>query len=82
MIIRKRQLEILGHIMMKNGLEELILTGSRWKEKYFRNLSRWVAEQLSRRDKDKVKEINLLRAAKDRSMWKSMIAHVLNGHGT
>ena len=28
MIIRKRQLEFLGHIMRKNGLEESILTGS------------------------------------------------------
>ena len=27
MIIRKRQLEFLGHIMRKDGLEELILTG-------------------------------------------------------
>ena len=42
MIIRKRQLEFLGHIMRKNRLEELILTGSvdgkgsrgRQKEKY------------------------------------------------
>ena len=28
MIIRKRELEFLGHIMRKHGLEELILTGS------------------------------------------------------
>ena len=57
MIIRKRQLEFLGHIMRKNGLEELILTGSvdgkrsrgRQREKYLTNLSRWVAEQLPRR---------------------------------
>ena len=28
MIIRMRQLEFLGHIMRKNGLEKLILTGS------------------------------------------------------
>ena len=52
----KRQLECLGHIMRKNGLEEFILTwsvdGKRSKErqraKYLTNLSRWVAEQLSR----------------------------------
>ena len=90
MIIRKRKLEFLGHIMRQNGLEELILTGNvdgkrsrgRQREKYLTNLSGWVAEQLQRREKDKVKEISLLRTAKDRSMWKSMIAHTLNGHGT
>ena len=36
------------------------------REKYLTNLSRWVTEQLPRREKDKVKEINLLRTAKDR----------------
>ena len=76
--------------MRKNGLEELILTGSvdgkgrrgSQREKYLTNLSRWVAEQHPRREKDKVKEINLLRTAKARSMWKSMITHVLNRHST
>ena len=46
------------------------------REKYLTNLNRWVAEQLPMREK--VKEINLLRIAKDRSIWKSMIAHTLN----
>ena len=86
----ERQLEFLGHIMRKSGLEELILTGSvdgkrssrRQIEKYFTNLSSWVAEQVPRKEKDKAKEINLLRTAKDRSLWKSMIAHALNGHDT
>ena len=75
--------------MRKNGLEELILTGSvdgkrsrGDREKYLMNLSSWVTEQLPKREKDKVKEINLLRTAKDRSMWKSMITHTLNGHDT
>ena len=76
--------------MRKNGLEELILTGSvdgkgsrgRQREKYLTDLSRWVVEQLPRREKAKVKEINLLRTAKDKSMWKSMIARALNGLGT
>ena len=40
-----------------------------------------MVEQLSRREKDKVKEINLLRTAKDGGMWESMITHALNGHG-
>ena len=76
--------------MEKNELEELILTESvygkrsrgKQREKYLTNLSRWVTEQLPRREKDKVKGINLLRTAKDRSMWKSMIVHTLNRHGT
>ena len=85
MIIIKRQHDFRGHIMRKNGLEELILTGSvdgkrsRGRQKYLTNLSIWVAEQLQRREKDKAMEMNLLRTTKDR---KSMIAHTLNGHGT
>ena len=76
--------------MRKNGLKELILTGSvdgkrkrgGQREKYLTNLSRVIAEQLPRREKDEAKEINLLRPAKDRSMWKSIIIHTFNGHGT
>ena len=77
--------------MRMNGLEELILTGSihgnrsmgkTEREKYLTNLSIWVTEQLKRRENDKVKEINLLRTPKDVSMWKSMMAHALNGHGS
>ena len=52
------------------------------REKYLTHLSRWVTEQLPRREKDKGKEINLLRTEKERSMQKSTIAHALNGHGT
>ena len=63
MIIRKRQLAFLGYIMRKNELEELILTGivdgkrsrGRQREKYLTHLSRWVAEQFPRREKDKSK---------------------------
>ena len=56
--------------------------GGEDRENYLTNLSRRAAEQLPRREKDKVNEINLLKTAKDRSMWKSMITHALNGHGT
>ena len=90
MIISKRQLEFLEHIIRKNELKELILTGSvdgkesrgRQKKKYLTTLNRWVAEQLPRREKDKAKEINLIRTTKDRGMWKFMIAHALNGYST
>ena len=59
MIIRKRHIEFLSHIMRKNGLEELILTGSvdgkrsrgKQREKCITNLSKWVAKQLPRREK-------------------------------
>ena len=52
------------------------------REKCLTNLRRCMAEQLPRREKDKVKKINLFQTAKDRSRWKSMITHALNGHGT
>ena len=89
-IIRKKQLGFLWHTLRKNGLEELIPTGSvdgkrsrgGQREKYLTNLSKWMAQQLPRREKDKVKQINLLRTSKDRSMWKFKITHPLKGHGT
>ena len=50
------------------------------RDKDLMNLTRWVVEQVPRRANDKVNEINLLRRAKDRNIWKSMSAHALNGH--
>ena len=38
-------------------------------------------KQLPKREKNKVKEINLLRTSKHRRMLKSMITHVLNRCG-
>ena len=78
--IRKNQLSFLGHVMRKEGLEELALTGmingkrgrGRPRMMYLRSIAEWTAKS----------EQDLLRTSKDRKRWKSMIADVLGGHGT
>ena len=70
-MIIKRQLEFLGHIMWKNGYEELVLAGSvdgkrsredRGEVPY--KPEQMVPKQLPRKEKDKAREINLLRTCK------------------
>ena len=78
--IRKRQLKFLGHVIRKEELEHLCVTGkisgkrSRGRRRlaYIAGLSRWM----------NVAEQELLKTTKDRKRWKSMIADVLAGHGT
>lgn len=72
--IRKRELNFLGHIIRKVGLENLILTGQigskrdRGKQRitYLASLSKWFVEQgLS----EITKKQTLLRAKKERKLW-------------
>ena len=78
--IRKRQLEFLGHVMRKEGLENLSVTGkingkrSRGRQRltYIASISRWM----------NATEQEVLNTTKDRKKWKSMIANVLVGQGT
>ncbi|MGX9987587.1 reverse transcriptase domain-containing protein [Soonwooa purpurea] len=84
--IRKRQLKFLGHVMRKEGLENLILTGrieggrDRGKQRttYLKGLSEWM---MGRGMGDTGSQA-LLRASRDRGKWKAMIAYVLKGYGT
>ena len=88
--IRKRQMGFLGHIMRKEGLENLTLTGKvqgnrscgRQRETYMSSLGGWIKVQL--KDEREVKDIVLttLAATRDRVLWRAMIANVLNGQGT
>ena len=79
-MIRKRQMEFLGHVMRKDGLENLMVTGKiegrrsrgRQRKTYIRSLSEWT----------KKSQIELLRATRHRQRWRSMIADVLPGYGT
>jgi len=78
--IRKRQLEFLGHVMRKEELEHLSMTGkidgkrSRGRQRltYTASISRWTS----------ITEREILKTTKDRKRWKSMIANVLVGQGT
>ena len=88
--IRKRQLEFLGHVMRKESVENLTLTGltegkknrGRPRIKYLTSLRTWMAERVPEGQRGGMKEQELLRRTKDRKLWKAMIAHVLKGHGT
>ena len=78
--IRKRQLLFLGHIIRKEGLEELALTGKidgrkgkgRPRNMYLTSIAAWTRK----------KEPQLIRCARDRNLWRGMIANVLRDHGT
>ena len=79
-IIRKRQLEFLRHVMRKEELENLSVTGKingkrirgRQRLTYIASISRWM----------KITEVDVLKTTKHRKSWKSMIADVLTGQGT
>ena len=78
--IRKRHLQFLGHVLRKQELEELALTGKiegkrargRQRLTFISILSCWM----------KTSELEILRAAKDRKVWKPMAVKVLTKQDT
>ena len=74
--IRRRQMDFFGHVMRRNGLENIAITGKvegrrkrgRPRLKYVNNLNSSLKESVS--------EIELIRATGDRHRWKSMVANV------
>ncbi len=88
--IGRRQLKFLGHVLRKEGLENLCLTGKiegqrargKQRTKYLDCLVNWMKEQVSVRERGKISNIELLKTSQDRKLWKAMIAKVLRGHGT
>ena len=89
-MIRKRQAEFIGHIMRKEGLEEIIITGKiegkrgrgRPRLNYLTSLSKWMQDQVPEEQQGRYKVQSLIRTCKDRKLWKSMVAYVHKGHGT
>ena len=75
--IRERQLRFFGHVMRRDGLENIIITGmvegtrgrGRPREKYVDGLAKLVRGDMPR--------TQFIRATQEREGWKSMIAHVL-----
>ena len=78
--IRKRQLLFLGHVIRKEGLEELVLSGKvdgkkgrgRPRTTFMSSITSWTRKS----------GVEMLRKAKDRDLWRDMVADVLRGHGT
>ena len=75
--MRKRQLLFLGHIIRKEGLEEVALTG-----KIDGRKGKGRQEMTSIAAWTRKKDPQLIKCARDRSLWRGMIANVLGGHGT
>ena len=84
MKIITKQMRFLGHLIRKDGLENLTLTGmiegkrnrGRKQSLWMANLKEWIGERGV-----KYQEVALFEKARDRELWKSMIAHVI-GYGT
>ena len=75
--VRKQQATFVGHILRREGLEHLVITGKMegrrgQREQMIDSLAAWM-------DIDKTE--SAISAAKDRAVWKDMIANVL-GQGT
>ena len=78
--IRRRQLQFLGHVLRKQELDDVALTGKfegkrargNQRHTYISSLSQWMGKS----------ERDILRAAEDRELWKSMATNVLIEYGT
>ena len=78
--IRWWQFQFLGHVLRKQELEDVALTGKiegkrgRGKERltYISSPSQWMGKS----------ERDILRTAKDREIWKSMTTNTLIEYGT
>jgi len=76
--IRQRQLAFLGHVLRRQSLENLVVTGridgmrarGRQRLKYLDSL----CDSL----KDKVSPTQLIRASEDRGLWQRMVANVVD----
>jgi len=83
--IRKRQMQFLGHIMRKDGLENLTITGkiegkrSRGRQRitYLESLSKWIASQIPESERNEASKQELLKRTRDRNLWTTTITYVL-----
>ena len=77
--ITTRQMRFLGHVIRKDGLENLALTGKiegrrgrgRKRTLWMTSLNAWIAERGIRHQ-----EKELIKKARNRELWHAMITHV------
>ena len=75
--VRGRQLRFFGHVMRREGMENVIITGmvegrrgrGRPREKYVDGLVKLIGDGMT--------HLQFIRATSDREQWKSMVADVL-----
>jgi len=88
--IRERQMKFMGHIMRKEGLENLTLTGriegrrgrGRQRITFLGSLKDYVEKTLPSRERKKARTEEFLHLTRDRKLWRTMIAQVREGYGT
>ena len=76
--IRQMQLDFFGHVMRRQGIEALAVTGKvegrrargRQRQKYLDSLCTCM--------EDNVSPTQLIRATEDRLLWHDMVANVVN----
>ena len=78
--IRKLQATFVGHILTRKGLEHLVITGKmEGRRGIGRQREQMIDSLAACMDIDKT--ASAISAAKDRAVWKDLIAHAL-GQGT
>ena len=73
--VRKKQLQCLGHVLRKEGLDDVAVTekiegkGARGRQRpnFTSSVSNWI----------KIIEKEIVRTAKDRGLWRTMAASVV-----
>ena len=79
-LIRSRKLRYCGHLIRANNLQRHLLDGKcEGKRRQGKQRSNWMT------DVKKWTSLNYeqcIRKAANRDAWRSMVAHVCNGHGT
>jgi len=82
--IKKRQLEFLGHILRKDGMENLCITGfvdgkrnrGRQRITFLDSLCKWMYGQAPAQN---LRLAKLWKTARDRREWNTMITNALMG---
>ena len=81
--IRKRQMEFLGHVCRRRGLEFLSLTGKvEGKRDRGKQRITFLDSLCNSATGGRSKGLNFLRLSDDRDVWRGMIANVCSRSGT
>ena len=81
--IRKRQLEFLGHVVRKEGLEDLVLTalgkieGTRDRGRQRKTFLGSLREQVANKWRNGIRSSDILHLTRERGRWNIMIANVV-----
>jgi len=79
--IRRRQLEFLGHVVRKEGLENLVLTrkieGNRYRGRQRKTFLGSLREHVANKWRTDIRSSGILHLARERDRWNIMIANVV-----